>query len=482
MASKVLIVEDSNSFALLLQKMIEEHGFDVTIVATFEETKQELQQHANEYFVATVDYNLPDAPDGEAIQTVLDAEIPTIVFTSSTDSILKKSLWEKGISDYACKQGTYNLEYVSWMVKRIYSNQKVEVLVVDDSLMERKRLQRLLKTQGFIVYTANSGINGLKMLEKHPKISLTITDCYMDDISGYEFTKSIREKYPRGKMEIIGISALEDPLLSTQFIKSGADDFIHKPYQPEELLCRVNHAVDRLEQYQSLKKLNSLKNQFIGMAAHDIRGPLGSIKTASDFLIKRSLSKEREESLLKMISKSSEDLLLLLETLLDVSIIESGVIQLSMIDIDYSQLVEERVELYRPGAVAKNIEIIKHIDGGLSIRADEIKLKQVIDNLLTNAIKYSEQSGEIKVSLTLEEDSLILTVQDNGPGIPEDEQKLLFKAYKVLSTEATAGEKKTGLGLAIAKNIIDAHRGNIYYKHNDETHSTFYVVMSMVDD
>ncbi len=481
MRNKVLIVEDSASFSATLREIIvTKHNFEVDIAASLEETLQLLEKNGDDYFAATVDLNLPDAPDGEAIYPPIEKNIPTIVVTSSTDQSLQEDLWNKGIADYANKSGRYVLDYLSWMIKRIFLNQRMEVMVVDDSLVARKHMQSILKTQSFKVHLANSGANALSIIEKNPQICLMIIDCYMDEMDGFELTAKLKEIYPSDSLEIIGISAQGGKTLSAQFIKSGADDFIHKPFLPEEFICRVNHAVERIDNYRDLHDLNRLKNQFIGTAAHDIRGPLGAIKTASDFLIQRDPSPEQSKKLANMINAGSVDLLALLESLLDVSVIENGVVKLAAKDIELSKVINERIELYQQEAIKKDIYIQFCIEEEVIIHADEIKIKQVIDNLLTNAIKYSELSGKVKVSLVDKGETVAISVQDQGPGIPEEEQQHLFEAYKVLSSKATGGEKKTGLGLAITKNIVEAHKGKIYYVHDDETHSTFYVELSRV--
>lgn len=157
MRKKILLVEDSVSFAALLEDSIAQaHGFPTDTTKSLAETTALLQANAQDYFVAIVDYHLPDAPDGEAIDVVKEFNIPVVVFTASNDRGLKEDLWNKGIADYANKHGTYNVEYVVWLIKRIYKNYGTEVLIVDDSRVARKNLERLLRTQRFNVYVADS--------------------------------------------------------------------------------------------------------------------------------------------------------------------------------------------------------------------------------------------------------------------------------------------------------------------------------------
>lgn len=472
---RVLLIEDSKSFAAILKGMIfEAHGFEVDVAEDLATTNAILASSANEYFVAIVDYHLPDAADGEAIDAVVAYEIPAIVFTGSGKA-LEEDLWPKSIADYASKTGAHNLEYVSRMVKRIFLNRSVEVLVVDDSKISCRYINALLNRQKFIVHTVQSGNDALAFLQDNKNTRIVIVDYHMDGMSGFELCTQLREIYSRAKLEIVGISSNDDRKTAAQFIKSGANEFVPKPIIPEEFLCRINNAADRIGSYIELDKLNNIKNQFLGTAAHDIRGPLGSIKTAADFLITRSPSDERKKILLKMIQNSSVELLKLLDTLLDVSVIESGIIKIDLAQTNISDCLQERIDLYQSEARLKSITLHADITPGIMAEVDQVKLKQVIDNLITNAIKYSEPDSSVGVRLAKRTDTLTLSVQDSGPGISKSEQEHLFKAFSVLSTKATGGEKKTGLGLAIAKSIVDAHKGKVYYQHNDHCHSTFFV-------
>ncbi len=472
---RVLLVEDSRSFAAILKGLIfEAHGFAVDLAEDLASTQRILECDNEKYFAAIVDYHLPDAPNGEAIDVVVSHKIPALVFTGSGKA-LEEDIWAKGIADYASKSGSHNLEYVSWMVKRIFLNRLVEILVVDDSRTSRGAIKSLLYRQKFIVHTAGSGEEALERIAENSNIRIAIIDYHMEGMNGFELATQLREKHSRAKLEIVGISSDGNRKTAAQFIKSGANEFVPKPLIPEEFLCRINNAADRIESFVELDKLNKIKNQFLGTAAHDIRGPLGSIKTAADFLIQRSPSEERKESLLNMIQNSSIELLKLLETLLDVSVIESGIANIELKETNLSECLQERVDLYQSEAKQKNINTQTEIAQGVTALVDQVKIKQVFDNLITNAIKYSEPDSTIRVCLTTNSRAVRVSVQDAGPGISKDEQEQLFKAFSVLSTKATGGEKKTGLGLAIAKSIIDAHKGKIYYQHSDTLHSTFFV-------
>ncbi len=467
MQDKVLIIEDTRSFALLLQKLLTESlGIDSDIAYSMKEAEDLLQTRATNYFASIVDLNLPDAHKGEAADLVVTKKIPALVFTSTNDQALKEDLWERGIADYASKSGTHSLEYISWIVNRIRKNRDVEVLVVDDSIVACKTMAKLLKTQRYQVHVAKSGSEALKTLYANPNICVAVLDGFMDEMDGFELSALMREKHSRETLEIIGVSSQGGRTLSAQFMKAGANDFLIKPFIPEEFLCRINHAVDRVESYKKLKELNQTKNQLLGTAAHDIRGPVGAIKTAADYIISREPSEERRQTLIKMIQTSSSGLLELLSDLLDVSAIESGEVKLKLTNEDFSKMVVERNSLYKAEAEAKDITITTAIADNVVLKCDGVKLRQVIDNLLTNAIKYSPTDGSIEIKLYNDGNEIVFSVGDSGPGVAEEEQSDLFTPFKVLSSRATGGEKTTGLGLTIANNVVQAHEGEIKYEQS----------------
>lgn len=480
MPDNVLIIEDTRSFAQLIQTVLmNDHGIVCDIASSLSDAEVLIRRNPGSYFASIVDLHLPDAPRGEAADLIVSQKIPAVVFTSMENPTFREDLWDRGIADYANKGGQHSLGYISWIIYRLLKNAEVEVLVVDDSRVARKSMSRLLETQRFNVNIAENGDKALQILSENTNISLVIVDCYMEGINGFQLSSKIREHYGRERLEIIGVSSQGGQSLSAQFIKSGANDFLDKPFLPEEFLCRVNHAVDRVESYQKLQSLNHLKNELLSTAAHDIRGPVGAIKTAAHYILNRDVNAEKKQKLLEMIESSSASVIDLLNDLLDVSVIEDGSVKLNIENTDLGVLVDERVALYIAQADEKGIQFQLNTSSGLMADIDKIKVRQVIDNLLTNAIKYSPKSGNIRVDLDRREEALQLEVHDSGPGIAINERKDLFKRFKTLSTEVTGGEKSTGLGLAIVKNVVDAHGGRIQCTDSDLGGACFVLVMPL---
>jgi len=212
---------------------------------------------------------------------------------------------------------------------------------------------------------------------------------------------------------------------------------------------------------EKLTALNAEKDRYLGIAAHDLRNPLSSVRGLSELMLETALEPPQEREFLEAIHRTSDEMLGLVNDLLDVSLIESGKLELRRSEQDVSKLVQRRVRLLEPYARTKKIELKLAADGVQRASIDAARYGQVVDNLVGNAIKFSPPGTEVRVALRSTDGSIAFSVQDQGPGIPEADRKLLFRSFRKLSARPTGGEKSTGLGLAIVKKIVDAHGGSI---------------------
>jgi signal transduction histidine kinase len=231
---------------------------------------------------------------------------------------------------------------------------------------------------------------------------------------------------------------------------------------------------------------NEEKNTFVGIAAHDLRNPISGIYSLSDLLLtnnKDKLDPEMAEGL-NYIKTLSNNTLTIIQDLLNVSRLESGKIELKIKSEDYISFIKQQITLNQLVARQKSIKIHFRTKGeNLVADFDKNHMKEVIGNLLSNAIKYSNPNTEITVNTSLTADGNILTeVIDKGKGIPEEEQMKLFRYFQTASTQPTNGEQSTGLGLAIAKQIISLHNGKIGVKSAPGLGSTFYYTFPQHND
>lgn len=253
----ILVVEDDRFFAQLLRKRLaEELGCGVLLAGSLAEAVALLDHLGDKTIIAGIlDYHLPDAPDGEIIKTVIDYEIPVIVFTGLVDEGVRERIWTNRVADYAIKGQPNSVDYVISVVKRIAHNHERHVLVVDDSTLFQRVLTTWLKTQRYQVLSAKCGQEALEVLHQHPDIKLAIIDYFMPEMDGVELIHKIREQHPKEELAIIGISGAGDHVMSANFLKSGANDFLVKDtIIPEEFYCRVNQCIENNENIHAIRE------------------------------------------------------------------------------------------------------------------------------------------------------------------------------------------------------------------------------------
>lgn len=226
---------------------------------------------------------------------------------------------------------------------------------------------------------------------------------------------------------------------------------------------------------EELRQLNDQKDQLLGMAAHDLRNPLSAVLGYSTFLSAAGLD-PRLARFAENTRASASYMLSLVESLLDVSRIEAGRLDLRLAAADFVDLARRRVELNEILAERKGIALRFQWDGAaLPVLVDVVKMEQVIENLLGNALKFSPSDTTVTVRAWREGDQAVLEVCDQGPGIPAEEQSRLFQPFGRTSVRPTGGEKSTGLGLSIARRIVEGHGGRIEVSSECGVGSTFRV-------
>ena len=243
---RILIVEDNKTLANLITKKLQASlKFEVDIAYKLSEAK--LFLHKYDYFITLLDINLPDAPDGEIVDYVLSKGQHAIVLSANIDKEFRKTILKKNIIDYVNKGGVDDINYIIHTIDRLDKNRKHKVLVVDDSMVFRKQMNGFLKNLFYNVYTVAHGEEALGMLNTHPDISLVITDYNMPVMNGLDLVYEIRKQKSKNDLCIIAISGHQDEEINALFLKYGANDYIKKPFSKEEFSCRINNAIEALE-------------------------------------------------------------------------------------------------------------------------------------------------------------------------------------------------------------------------------------------
>ncbi|MFY8273477.1 diguanylate cyclase [Pseudoalteromonas sp. SSDWG2] len=256
MARRLLLVEDTPTIARLQTLIAQRAGYQVDVATSLAQAKSLTED--NNYYCAVVDFVLPDAHNGEAIDFVLSKNIPCIVMTAQMNDDVHTKVNQKPIVEYITKENHQSYHYLAKRLASLPRNEKTKVLVVDDSRSSREYMITLLKRQHYQVITAIDGVEALEQLQKHEDIRMIITDNEMPRMDGAELCAIIRERYSPEDKIVIGISSSNNLRLSSRFLKNGANDFLHKPFNEEEFYCRVNQNIDLLEQFEIIRQQANL--------------------------------------------------------------------------------------------------------------------------------------------------------------------------------------------------------------------------------
>ncbi|MCD8568176.1 MAG: hybrid sensor histidine kinase/response regulator [Geovibrio sp.] len=365
-------------------------------------------------------------------------------------------------------------------------NGSSRILIVDDSETSLNILERILNSCGYEnIQKASGAWDGIELLDeaensKEKLPDLILMDIVMPQMNGIEAVQRLKTHPIYEHIPIIMISVKNDAQTLSDAFEAGAADFILKPVSKPVLKARVDAIIKlkletdkRKQQEEELKTLNrrledlnQVKNRFLGTAAHDLRGPLASIRGFAEMLadeLDGKLNGDQAE-MLSMIHETSHGMLSLVNDLLDYAVIESGRLSLLKQESELRKIIDRRININEPLAARKNITIKRELEDVGIVSVDKNRIDQVLDNLLGNAVKFSPQNTEVTVKLYKEGNSAALTVADQGVGISEEDIPKLFGEYCTVSSKPTDGEKSTGLGLFIIKSIVYAHHGSFSVK------------------
>lgn len=367
------------------------------------------------------------------------------------------------------------------MSQRLEETSGPKILIVDDTPANIDVLDLFLEKEGYKISIAQSGESALDLADRISP-DLILLDVMMPGIDGFETCRRLKSNDKTSDIPIIFITARNESADIIKGFSMGGVDYITKPFSQEEVCARVHlhlklkTLMAALEtKNQKLADLNDLKNKFLGMASHDLRNPISTIQGFSKILLDHgeTLAEDAKKEFLQSIHKVSNDMLTLLDDLLNISTIESGKLELQVKRGSFGQLVKERVRMYQVMAERKNLATHLDIEEMAEFSFDPNRISQVIDNLLSNAIKFSPPGKEIYIWLGQRNGQAKFSVRDQGPGISPEDQDKLFKHFQKLKARPTADEPSHGLGLAIAKIMVEAHKGKITVESQPGSGATF---------
>jgi len=362
------------------------------------------------------------------------------------------------------------------------------VLVVEDSATQAVQLRLLLESDGFRVDVVPCRAEAIEFVS-HTPVDVIAYDLMLPDSTGIDGLRVLLLAMPR--VPVVVLTANADERLAIEALGCGAEDYLFKGQFDKPLLVRtMRYAIERhrirtqLEEATNalraknveLARANDEKNRFLGIAAHDLRNPLSVILGYTELMLSGDAGPitEDQTDVLGSVSSSIEFMLGLINDMLAFSMVQSGAIRLDLQRSDLAVLIRKTVTTNHVLADKKRINIVfEQLCQLEPLVFDRRKFEQVLHNLLSNAIKFSHPGTRIDVRLERDVDCVLISIADQGVGIPRSEVDMLFRPFQKTSARSTGGEGSTGLGLAIVRNIVDKHGGRIWCESEVGQGSTF---------
>ncbi len=373
------------------------------------------------------------------------------------------------------------------------SSRSDKILVVDDSPDNVFLIKTILEEEGYTISTAENGISALAQLQASP-CDLVLLDLMMPGMDGYEVTKHIRGDMKLSQyIPILLITAHDAPNVA-HGLDLGADDFIRKPVTVDELLARVRSLLRLKHSMDERDEIARQREDFVSRLTHDLRTPL----VAADRMLMLFqqgalgvLSPQMQE-VIAIMARSNINLLTMVNTLLEVYRFEAGRKTLALQPVNLAQLLEEVAGELTPLAQDKTLSLNLELNEELktnTIIGDRLELHRLFTNLIGNAIKFTD-SGAVTISLTSQTqfdknseyqfsgkfhfaDYIRIAIADTGLGIPPEEQTTIFERFRQGSHKSSG----SGLGLYLARRIVEAHQGVILLNSELGKGSTFIVLL-----
>lgn len=357
-----------------------------------------------------------------------------------------------------------------------------KILIVDDAMSNVLLLKVLLTNEKFAIATASNGRQALEQVEKENP-DLVLLDVMMPDMSGFEVAQHLKSNPNTADIPIIFLTALNSTADIVKGFQVGANDFISKPFNKEELIIRVTHQISLvaakrliLSKTEELQRTIAGRDKLYSVIAHDLRSPMGSIKMVLNMLIlnlpSEKIGAEMYE-LLTMANQTTEDVFSLLDNLLKWTKSQIGKLNVVYQDVDLVEVTDGVIEIFSMVASLKKIRIHEMKPEKMMVNADIDMLKTVVRNLLSNAIKFSKENSEVLVKMEEVDGMAVVSVQDYGCGISEEGQKKLLHTDTHFSTFGTNNEEGSGLGLLLCKDFVVKNGGKLWFTSKEGEGSIF---------
>jgi two-component system sensor histidine kinase/response regulator len=335
------------------------------------------------------------------------------------------------------------------------------ILIVDDQEQNLLLVGTVLTMTGYEIISAQGGEQAFQRLDEQTP-DLILLDLLMPEIDGIEVCRQLKADARWADLPVIFLSAADDKNLIVEALECGGVDYVTKPFNKAELVTRVRTHLALKQARDQLRELAEDKDELLGILTHDLGNHLAGIQMSAGVLLRQEGGVPPKSAILvENIAQSTECMLGFVKEFLANQSAER--LQLNPEVVDIRSVIRETASIHGVMASAKNISLQLDLpEVPMTVLADAKALRQVTDNLVSNAVKFSPNHRTVTLSAGQAPLGWIeIQVRDEGPGFTEDDQKRMFRRYGRLSARPTGGEPSTGLGLSIVKRLVDAMNGRI---------------------
>jgi PAS domain S-box-containing protein len=476
----ILLALDASDILNLMDRALRAAGFEVAVVQDRAGLDKSIQESVPALVI------MGDAfagrPGLPICRELLDRfpTLPILLYAKQDRPDLVRAALNEGLSNYVCPPLTME-DIVSYVNQALARARQLgdwlrrEVKRTTSSLEQKAKLSESERTKLEAIITNIQ--DGVIVLDEKQNILLI-------NRSGREIF-NLAHAGAAGKPvgEVIGNADLKALLTragegSLKYHEINFDDgrVFNAQYTP---IPKIGGAVT-MQDITYIKDLDRIKNDFVHTVSHDLRSPLTAILGYTELIERTGPLNENQQEFLHRLQGSVQHVTTLINDLLDLGRLEAG-FDTRRETVQLESILKYTLDMFEPQAKRKKIELLATISNGLKpVRANPIRVRQMLDNLVGNAIKYTPDKGRVAVVVSMQENQIVLQVKDTGPGIPQEDQPHVFEKF-YRASNAPEGVQGSGLGLAIVKSIVDSHQGRVWVESALGRGSSFFVLLPTVE-
>lgn len=339
--------------------------------------------------------------------------------------------------------------------------EKSKVLIVDDIADNIRVLGQMLSEKNYDITVAMNGVEALESIDAE-KPDLILLDINMPGMDGYEVCEKIKANADTSDIPVIFLTANTEIDKVVKGFDVGAVDYITKPFNSKELFSRVKTQLEIINTRRQLEESLAIKNRFFRIIAHDLRSPFNALIGFSNLLLTDTkINSDQKEAFIQVIHETSRKGLGLLDNLLTWARTQTNTIEQKTEKLNLRLVSETVTQLLGLSALHKNISIENMIPSDIYVMADNQALQTIFRNLVSNAIKFTKEEGNILLQAYSRDNKVVISVNDNGVGIDDEIKENIFRIDKKTTSEGTNKETGTGLGLILVKDFVEKNGGII---------------------